>query len=444
MSTHAKLSPSKRERWGKCPASIREEAKYPDERSGTAAIDGTHTHSLLSYMVENNLTDATELIGKQMSDHDGEFVVDATRAERVQFALTYIDDRFDNLGSGTKVLSEVKVDLSPIFGRTDMNGTADIVIISPNIIEICDYKDGMGYVEVIGNKQLNTYAWGVIAQLGIENLTQKEIRLTIIQPKMREKGGLGIYYDNMSMESFLATKDALVQESAATDDPNAPFVPGESQCKYCKHKGACSALMNQNMASMGIDITKMNVVQDAVDKEPTTMTDQQIREIIEAAPLIRQMLESVEKEALRRLETGQTITGLKLVRGRGSRGWAYKDDDMAIKLIKLGIPKGELYKTSLISPAQAEKLTWKKRDGTVKQLTERQLKVLHEEYVTKSDGKLQVASESDERSAVVRDVSSMFESVLTIEEAREAFIVEPVVALPDFLQVPDWLSSNNS
>ena len=117
---------------------------------------------------------------------------------------------------------------------------------------------------------------------------------------------------------------------------------------------------------------------------------------------------------------------------------------MAEKLVKLGIPKGEIYRETLISPAQAEKLTWKKRDGTTKQLTERQLKVLHEEYITKSDGKLQVVSEADERPAVVRDVSSMFGAVGAAPAADDhathvAAHLSAVAELPAFLQVPDWL-----
>ena len=134
-TTHAKLSPSKRDRWSRCSASVREEAKYPEERSGAAAIDGTHSHSLLSHCIEKNVAQAASLIGTKMTDHDGEFVVDAARAERVQFALDYIDERWRSLGDGTRVLSEVKVDLSPIFGRTDLNGTADVVILNDRVIE---------------------------------------------------------------------------------------------------------------------------------------------------------------------------------------------------------------------------------------------------------------------------------------------------------------------
>jgi len=56
-TTHAKLSPSKRHRWGACPGSVREEAAYPEDRSGPAAIDGTHSHTLLEHCVKADLGD---------------------------------------------------------------------------------------------------------------------------------------------------------------------------------------------------------------------------------------------------------------------------------------------------------------------------------------------------------------------------------------------------
>jgi hypothetical protein len=191
------------------------------------------------------------------------------------------------------------------------------------------------------------------------------------------------------------------------------------------------------MDAAGISFDKIDeVYQQAADTDPLTLTDVKIKEIMEAAPLIRQMLDGVEKEALRRLNVeGKSIAGLKLVRGRGSRAWAYNDEEMEAKLKKMGIPKGEIWKTSLISPAQAEKVVWKKRDGTQKQLSPRQLETIEKEYVTKNDGKLQVALESDSRPAVVNDVSSMFAAVVTEVTPAPA----PAPALPDFLQVPDWL-----
>lgn len=154
-----------------------------------------------------------------------------------------------------------------------------------------------------------------------------------------------------------------------------------------------------------------DVAQQSADKDPSTMDDAQIRQIMEAAPLMRQLLEGVEKEALRRLEAGQTIPGLKLVNGRGSRAWALPEDKMAEKLVKMGIPKSAVYETKLVTPAKAEKLTWEKRDGTKVTLTERQLKTMETEYVVKMAGKLSVASESDGRPAVVLNAAPLFSAV---------------------------------
>ncbi len=66
-----------------CPGSIREEAKYPEQESGPAAVDGTHSHTLLEHCIKNDLVNPSSMIGVTMKDHEGEFVVDAARAERV-------------------------------------------------------------------------------------------------------------------------------------------------------------------------------------------------------------------------------------------------------------------------------------------------------------------------------------------------------------------------
>ena len=161
----------------------------------------------------------------------------------------------------------------------------------------------------------------------------------------------------------------------------------------------------------------LDVAQQSADKDPSTMDDAQIAQIMEAAPLMRQLLEGVEAEALRRLQAGQAIPGIKLVNGRGSRAWALPEAEMAEKLVKMGIPKTAIYETKLVSPAKAEKLTWEKRDGTKVTLTERQLKRMDQEYVSKLAGKLTVAPESDSRPAVITNAAPLFSAV---DEGRVA------------------------
>jgi hypothetical protein len=421
MSTHAMLSPSKRSRWALCPGSIREEAKYPDEGSGPAAIDGTHSHTLLEHCIKAGLTDPMDQVGETFTDHEGAFKVDADRAARVKVAIEYIRER--SMNGMFKVISEQKVDPKFLLGRDDLSGTVDCQIVGPDWIELIDYKDGMGVVTAEGNMQLEQYAYGVLAELKLPvngAYPFADIRMTIIQPKLSLKGMAPITFSEVPVSNLMANMGTIITQAAATDKPDAPLVPGDSQCKFCRAKGSCAALASNVMKEVGVmfqPVTQLpDVAQQSANKDPSTMDDAQIAQIMEAAPLMRQLLEAVEKEALRRMESGQIIPGLKLVNGRGSRAWALPEDQMAEKLIKMGIPKTAVYETKLVSPAKAEKLTWEKRDGTKVALTDRQLKRMEQEYVVKMAGKLTVAPESDERKAVTMNAAPLFSAVETPAE----------------------------
>jgi hypothetical protein len=419
MSTHAQLSPSKRHRWALCPGSVREEAKFPEERNNAAAIDGTHTHTLLEHCINNGLSDPTGEVGEKFADDDGEFVVDADRAARVKIAIDYIKERVKDCADA-QVISETRVDPKWFTGRDDLSGTVDVQIIAGNVLEIIDYKDGMAPVEAENNLQLEQYAIGKLAECKLPiNMPAmypwREVRMTIIQPKLALKGMQPIVTWIVPVSYLLQRTDELFHEALATDAVNAPLVPGESQCKYCRAKGSCSALASNVMKEVGVMFQPVNqtldIAQQSADKDPATMSDDQIRQIMEAAPLMRQLLEGVEKEALRRLESGQSINGLKLVHGRGSRAWNLPEEQIAEKLVKMGIPKSAIYETKLVSPAKAEKLTWEKRDGSKVSLSELQLKRLEQEYVSKLAGKLTVVSESDSRPAVVTNAAPLFSAV---------------------------------
>lgn len=417
MSIHESRSPSKRHRWAVCAGSVREEAKYPDERSGPAAIDGTHSHSLLEKCVDDGMVDPSIYIGQTFEDLDGQFLVDEGRAERVKVAIDYIRER--SMGGMFKVISEERVNPEHLLGRSDLSGTVDCQIIGDDWVELIDYKDGMNDAWDSACMQLDQYGYGKLAEYKLPlNATYpiKTIRMTVIQPKLTLRGGKAIRSIDASVVDMLNNMGTIIAQAAATDQPDAPLVPGESQCKFCKAKGSCAALASNVMKEVGIMFQPvvsqtLDVAQQSADKDPATMDDQQIRQIMEAAPLMRQLLEGVEKEALRRMEAGQSIPGLKLVHGRGSRAWSLPEPEMAEKLFKMGIPKTALYETKLVSVAKAEKLTWEKRDGTKVSLTERQLKRMDQEYVTKLAGKLTVVPESDSRKAVVLNAAPLFAAV---------------------------------
>jgi hypothetical protein len=433
MSGHAKLSPSGAYRYLACPGSVREEAKYPEQPSGPGAVDGTHSHTLLEHCLKAFI-DPLAMIGLGLTDHEGDFVVDKERAARVKVAFDYVH-KVDNLG--LKVLTESRVSPAHLIGRTDMDGTVDIQIHGPEVLEIADYKDGMNLVEAKDNPQLELYALGVLAGLGLPVngvYPFKSVKMTIIQPKLAVKGLPVITSHVMTVPEVLALIPKYVVGGAATEKPDAPLIPGEKQCKYCRASG-CSARGQAAMAAAGVAFPVLTAQKDTylpstaastqvAEQDPGTMTNERLCEILEAAPLMRQMIEQAEAEAQRRMESGVTIPGLKLVNGRGSQVWNLDEEQIAEKLKGMGVPKDAIWVTKLVSPAQAKKLSWVKRDGTAKQLTERQLKTLETEYISKLGGKLTVAPASDPRPAVVRDAAPLFSAV-----------VEPQAPA-----LPSWLS----
>jgi hypothetical protein len=374
-------------------------------------------------------------VGETFTDHEGTFKVDADRAARVKSAIEYIRDR--SMNGIFKVISEQKVDPEHLLGRDDLSGTVDCQIlvgdVAGDVLELIDYKDGMGIVSAEGNMQLEQYAYGVLADYKLPvngDYPFSTVRMTIIQPKLALRGMPAITSHEVSVRDLMANMGTIISQAAATDNPDAPLVPGESQCKFCRAKGSCNALASNVMKEVGIMfqpvVTEtLDVAQQSADKDPAQMDDAQIRQIMEAAPLMRQLLEAVEKEAMRRMESGISIPGLKLVNGRGSRAWALPEAEMAEKLVKMGIPKGAIYETKLVTPAKAEKLTWEKKDGTKVTLTERQLKRMEQEYVSKLAGKLTVVPESDGRPAVVMNAAPLFSAV---------------EAAPAAESLPSWLS----
>lgn len=443
----------------RCPGSVREESKYPETPSGPSAIDGTHTHTLLEKCIDARLTTADSFVGKSIEDHEGIFVVDLSRVQRVNIALDYIFSRIkwleDQGFKDIRLLSEEKVDPQFYTEYDNQKGSADVQIhcIDGKYLEVIDLKDGMGEVDVKENEQLDLYALGSLAKYQVTSAATSPfdtIRTTIIQPKFKVFKNIDpIAFSERSITDVLALADVYKKGARATQDPNAPLIPGEKQCKFCRHK-ACAARNQAVMSAVGItfpavsttqektvitDLEEVNVAQHVANTDPVNMTDEQLRELLDAAPLIRQAIERAEEEVQRRLEMGVPVPGFKLVNGRGANVWALPDDEIAEKLRGMGVPKDVVYVTKVVSPAQAKKLQWEKRDGSKKSLSDRQIKTLEKEYISHIAGKLTVAPESDPRPAVVRDASPMFDTV-----QQNPSQPEPVAAaLPDWMQTPDWL-----
>jgi hypothetical protein len=429
MTAHARLSPSARVRWQNCPGSVRALSAYPPSKrkSGPSAVDGTHSHTLLEQCIihshDNTIDDPQKYLGMCLTDHEGSFSVNQERIDRVRVATDYIRSKI--IPNVTKVHAERKVSPRALFNREDLDGTVDVTIVNGEHREIIDYKDGMQYVDVIDNLQLEQYVYGDYADVIIRGEEVTSYTTTIIQPKLALSGGNPISSITHSTGHFIERMPVLAMAAAATDAPDAPFVPGEKQCQYCEHRGACHPAATDALTKAGINFKDMTVTKDAAEKDVHVMTNEQLLELVLAGPLLRKMVESAEAEALDRITSGKPVPGLKVVRGSGRNSWSKSEEEIAAALKKMGVPKAAIFKTEIVSAPQALKLKWAKADGTAKQLTPRQLKVLTTEFIAKSEGKETVVPESDSRDAVAyTDITKLFAPQ------------PPAEAVP----LPSWLS----
>lgn len=388
MSAHARLSPSSAARWSKCPGSVREAAKYPNI-SGAAAIDGTGSHLLLELCLQNNVRAEDydmQIIGVNHHDMPGGWMVDVERVRRVQMCLDYVTRRVGELtaqfpGTTITVEAEGKSDPGGMFGRDDWHGTADVTILvrDPHLgtclfVEIIDYKDGRGWVDVRSNEQLTSYLGGRLRPYvgsGPDKVRPFNVlavaggcRNTVVQPKTKTP----VRYEDLTVSIAFDALIEMATAARATDDPNAPLVAddkgGKGYCTWCPHKNNCNAQAEKGLAtveSMNTEVINtgdhslFEYIGTAV-ADPTTLTPAQLSELSSARPGLMAAFDKVDKEIVRRIEAGEHVPGKAMLPGNGKNVWNKEPDEIAKMLKGRRMKKDEIYPTKLISPAQVLKL----------------------------------------------------------------------------------------
>jgi len=346
MSDHAKLSPSKAGRWTVCPGSVREEARYPDIQSPYAA-EGEGAH-LVAEKVLRGESSLEALVGQtlELPARDGapggRVLITSEMAKAVGH---YLDWCFELLILGEHTWIESKVEALP-----GVWGTADFMSLEGAMLDIADYKHGAGVkVEVEENVQLSIYGLGGLREVksSLPEREVEEVRLTIVQPRVG--GNPRKQVTLQARELLLWGSGWLAPRVAATQDPNAPLVPGD-HCKFCKHAAKCPALAGESLALARSEFGRV----EPRLPDPWELSDDQLREVLSKAGMIESWLKSVHRYVEDRLRLGQSFPGYKLVDKRGTRQWL--DERALLEWAKqAGIDRSRLYlEPKLRSPNQLE------------------------------------------------------------------------------------------
>lgn len=302
-SEHARLSPSSAERWISCPASVTmaEQVHTPQVDSPYAA-EGTTAHALaeIEASIAFGLIDGPTYTARY---DEWRATVDApTAAEMHRHADAYVELLGERMAlyPGSQLLLEQRLNT----GVPGCWGTSDAVIVSPQHVEIVDFKYGAGLaVEAEGNPQLRLYALGALDTYGDILGDTEVVRMTVHQPRMHH-----VLTEELTPAELRAWRTTVVAPAAVlVNSEEPPFGPSEAACRWCPVSGKCKAQLE-------------DVFSTPFEEDPALLPPAQVGEVLAKVPAIKKWLKAFEAAALdMAYSDGQQVPGFKVVTSGGRR-----------------------------------------------------------------------------------------------------------------------------
>lgn len=315
MPKHAYLSASASHRWLACPPSAKLCANILDQASEYAQ-QGTDCHELCAYLVEKAL---------------GRDVIDPTEN------LTYYDTEMQNCAEEYRNYILEQIEASKEFckdpqvmieQRLDFSrwvengfGTGDCVIVADEVLQIIDYKHGLGILvsagddEHGGNSQMMCYALGALEVFGdIYDINQ--IKMTIFQPR---RNNISTY--TISKEDLLKWADEVLAPTAQLAYVGKGEFNAGDHCTFCKVKVTC-----RKRAEYNLELAKYDF------EMPATLDDTEIAAILEKVDEMISWGNDIKDYALQQAQSGVHFEGWKIVEGRSNR--KYTDENAVADTVK--------------------------------------------------------------------------------------------------------------
>lgn len=302
MPKHAYLSASASHRWLACPPSAKLCASIPDQASEYAQ-QGTDCHELCAYLVEKAL-------GRDVSDPSESLTYyDAEMQNCAEEYRNYVLEQIEAAKEFCKdpqVMIEQRLD----FSRWVENGfgTGDCVIVADEVLQIIDYKHGLGVLvstgddEHGGNSQMMCYALGALEVFGdIYDINQ--IKMTIFQPRRENISTYTISRDNL-----LKWADEVLAPTAQLAYVGEGEFKAGDHCTFCKVKATC-----RKRAEYNLELAKYDF------EMPATLDDTEIAAILEKVDEMISWGNDIKEYALQQAQSGVHFEGWKVVEGRSNR-----------------------------------------------------------------------------------------------------------------------------
>ena len=403
---HSLLGPSGSKKWMGCPAALVVEKGIPND-SGQAAINGTSMHTVSEVVLNRIIAGEKKLTAKTYKgcyvENEGKGPVKAhpkapkggvlVNDDMVKQCDAYIDHWRPLLEVAEFVQLEMRADLTRILhpgfeidgNKVKTFGTADMVVVMKNtdgtyMLIVGDLKTGRHKVEAKENKQLMLYALGLLRKLQtMYDITT--VRLVIFQPYCGGASEWDITVEALEIFAKFASKRAIDALDAYSRGKKgltrADFRPSVDACQWCRFADQCSARAKAAIDTMtpptATDDDLADEAPKATDREarkaarrakrgkkeeaPGAMSAAELRKAYEGLDAMRQHIKAIESAVFKAVMAGDGESlGLKMVAGKeGNRKWA--DESEVIEIFtKARIKRDVMYKETLLSPTDAEKV----------------------------------------------------------------------------------------
>ncbi len=422
---HESNSPSVFFRRRACPGSKRLEAGLPGSDT-EHSLRGSAAHAVVEACLSENehVTDYrdTDVVVTKQDRTTTTVKIQEDDLKAIQAGVDYVHLRQQQGGWEVDCFYEEKVTPSLWLNRpnADCDGTLDIGMIHDQWIEIADYKHGAGIaVDAINNDQLLEYMIGFLQKIDWTNKDQNiPCRMTIIQPRAQHPDGPVRTWEVPAYEIFAKIPE-MAAIAAATDDPNAPLVPGD-HCRFCK-ANPCEAVTAAATAvfkpvdapqAASAEPVDWNQAETDMGRPPELLGPAELAAILDRAALMKAWIKAVEEKAAELARAGTAIPGHKLVRANTRRKYGEPDEVIIKKLMgmrdtrdtegKKKFAKADVTRVVPISITTVEK-------EVKPYVSDRQWKTFSQ-YIIKPEGAPVLVPDTDSRPAI-KSAEEVFQPV---------------------------------
>lgn len=368
VKLHHPLGASSAARWMACPGSVQMSESEADKTS-VYAFEGTIAHEIAAECLVQGISayDFVDTGFYYLGEvHDVTMVMaDSAQAfvDNVRdptFVLMALEMESEEMPEMLFEVIEKRVDLAPWTGGfSTLDHGAVWICGDKYVLVVTDFKHGSGVpVYAKQNPQIRIYAGGYLRE--VEEVVPIDKVVNVIHQPRIDDGTPS--WEVMEPDALRDYMDEVRKAAVRTQSPDAPIVPGESQCRWCRAAGKCSAYAKYVQGVVSGQFTPVGpwTIMEMGEFQPEDYAS-----LLENVDAVRAWASAVEKEAmkwaLKLRPEGKRVGHFKLVEGRSNRSWKEDEDVVAGKLENCGLDDDTIWKKTLLSPAQAEKAVGKKR-----------------------------------------------------------------------------------